>query len=68
MLSFGMVRSLSSLVTLETTQTILPFSFPDFNRLAICEMEIGYRLVLLWFNLFKIALLNLESVLRAKNL
>jgi len=69
-LSFGTLSNLTSLVTVAATTNILSLFF-SYNPLTIfvnLEMLIGYLVVLEPFNLFRIILLNLESVLLAKNL
>ena len=72
MVSFGTVRSLSSLVTVETVTMILFaftslfFSLLFLRFLTILERETGHLLLRLWLSLLSKILLNLESVLLAK--
>ena len=62
---FGKSNNLSSFKTLHTQTAILSLLLAKF--LAILETEIGYLDTLEWFNLASTALLNLLSVLLAKN-
>merc|ERR1712183_122758 len=63
---FGKSSYLSSFKTLHTQTAILSALFP-LMFLAIKETDIGYLDTLEWFNLANTALLNLLSVLLAKN-